>query len=295
MQNNICSLNENQKVNNDGLFQDTLFSPTTKTEDVSKIIASLNENPNYSVSIMMSEDFGEVEPYNDLKELLFSFLKTDEELNCVLSGYFEKAVCCLLSKNYMNLMRYIFKSEYIQRLIFHIYESSISAIVYKIISIENYENFDNFNFMESQGDNPVQSQMKESDKLEFDEYRKKVINLLIGEMMQTKKYLSANFISKTLIKAIENKVMIQLFNSKEIIDALYNSCKNNNFFLFVPSISILIAIFKNINSNPDENVKKYILFKSCEYISVFKDFLFNQNYENKGVFEHPSLFNSASA
>ncbi len=77
-----------------------------------------------------------------LLDQLFVFIKTDERpLNPVLSGYFSKLVSLLLQRKQKLLIPYIFneESDIIERLLYHVYQKSISELLNKLISVMDVE------------------------------------------------------------------------------------------------------------------------------------------------------------
>lgn len=68
---------------------------------------------------------------------LFKFIRTSEELNPVLSGYFCKLVSLLISRKQKQLFPFIFSkdSTVIEDLLKHVYQKSISEILNKLLTL----------------------------------------------------------------------------------------------------------------------------------------------------------------
>ena len=74
-----------------------------------------------------------------LLDRLFKFLRTDDKpLNPVLSGYFAKLVTLLINRKQKQLIPFIYASEsdIIDRLLYHVYQKSISELLNKLLSIQ---------------------------------------------------------------------------------------------------------------------------------------------------------------
>ena len=74
------------------------------------------------------------EPQNYLLDHLFKFLRTEERLNPVLSGYFSKLVSSLLRSRKKEMVDYINKENIFDLLLNHIYQDSISELVNKVLT-----------------------------------------------------------------------------------------------------------------------------------------------------------------
>jgi hypothetical protein len=85
-----------------------------------------------------NEDKEEEEEENkfQLLDRLFEFLRQEEELNPVLSGYFCKLVSLLISRKQKQLIPYIFseKSDIIDNLVRHVGQKSISEVLNKLMT-----------------------------------------------------------------------------------------------------------------------------------------------------------------
>ncbi len=82
------------------------------------------------------------EPVNrfQLLDQMFEFIKTEETpLNPVLSGYFQKLVALLIQRKQKDLIPYVFdeQCDFIDWLLFHSYQKSISELLNKFLTIEN--------------------------------------------------------------------------------------------------------------------------------------------------------------
>jgi len=71
-----------------------------------------------------------------LLDRLFKFIKDEETLNPVLSGYFCKLVSLLISRKQKSLVPYIYapNSEIIECLLKHVYQRSVSEILNKLLT-----------------------------------------------------------------------------------------------------------------------------------------------------------------
>lgn len=74
------------------------------------------------------------EPQNYLLDHLFKFLRTEERLNPVLSGYFSKLVSTLLRSRKKEMVDYFIKENIFDLLLNHIYQDSISELVNKVLT-----------------------------------------------------------------------------------------------------------------------------------------------------------------
>jgi len=73
-----------------------------------------------------------------LLERLFKFVKSKSKpLNAVLAGYFSKLITLLINRKQKNLLPFVFSSEsdIIESLLYHVYQKSISEVVYKFLNI----------------------------------------------------------------------------------------------------------------------------------------------------------------
>jgi hypothetical protein len=73
-----------------------------------------------------------------LLDYLFKFVESKKTpLNPVLSGYFSKLVIMLLNRKQKQIVPYIFGSncKVIERLLFHVYQKSISEVLQKILNV----------------------------------------------------------------------------------------------------------------------------------------------------------------
>ena len=73
-----------------------------------------------------------------LLDRLMKFIRsTDKPLNAVLAGYFSKLVTLLINRKQKNLLPYIFSqdSDVIDCLLYHVYQKSISELLFKFLSL----------------------------------------------------------------------------------------------------------------------------------------------------------------
>lgn len=73
-----------------------------------------------------------------LLDRLFKFVRTEEKpLNPVLSGYFSKLVTLLINRKQKHLIPIVFapESDFIDRLLYHVYQKSISELLNKLLTI----------------------------------------------------------------------------------------------------------------------------------------------------------------
>lgn len=71
-----------------------------------------------------------------LLDRLFKFLRVEQELNPVLSGYFSKLVSLLISRKQKLLIPYIFapESDIIDLMVRHVGQKSISEVLNKLMT-----------------------------------------------------------------------------------------------------------------------------------------------------------------
>lgn len=69
----------------------------------------------------------------NLLEYLFEFLLSDQELNATLSGYFSKACDCLMMVNPERFLSVFFQNGFDNGLLRHLYTSSISDVLVKVL------------------------------------------------------------------------------------------------------------------------------------------------------------------
>ena len=78
-----------------------------------------------------------------LLDRLFKFLQTEEELNDVLSGYFEKLVISLRKRKEQQFIKYIFgeANKNLDSLVTHVYNTSIAEVLKNMLSVtaSNFE------------------------------------------------------------------------------------------------------------------------------------------------------------
>eukprot|EP00347_Sterkiella_histriomuscorum_P022039 403331901 len=77
-----------------------------------------------------------------LLDRLFKFIRqNDTPLNPVLAGYFAKLVTILINRKQKLLIPYVFsgESDVIDRLLFHVYQKSVSEILNKFLNIQDHE------------------------------------------------------------------------------------------------------------------------------------------------------------
>ena len=76
---------------------------------------------------------------------LFGFLKTDEQLNSVLAGYFAKVVSSLNQRRQNQLSDYLYLSEsndHLIGLLNHSYSRSISQLLSQLLNVDHSNHSD---------------------------------------------------------------------------------------------------------------------------------------------------------
>ncbi|MFS8159853.1 MAG: hypothetical protein ACMG6E_06515 [Candidatus Roizmanbacteria bacterium] len=124
--------------------EDTAAIETIKGED--KTTSESEEQTQQTQSTLLEpEDEESTIPKRELVsrfillDRLFKFLRTDDKpLNAVLSGYFTKLVTLLINRKQKQLIPFIYDSEsdIIDRLLYHVYQKSISELLTKLLSIQ---------------------------------------------------------------------------------------------------------------------------------------------------------------
>lgn len=78
-----------------------------------------------------------------LLDRLFKFIESEDQLNEVLAGYFEKLVISLRKRKEQQFIKYIFgeKNENLDKLVEHVYNNSIAEVLKNMLSV-TASNFD---------------------------------------------------------------------------------------------------------------------------------------------------------
>ena len=131
-------------------------------------------------------------------DILFDFVRTDEELNPVLWGYFTKFINSLLNHNRRGFFSYVFNPEnkVVDYFIKHIYNRSISEWLIKIL-LEDLEHIEQ----------KTQYVMDIINSFETQEYEGKLNSALV------------------LSEISDNKNFVELFKSEKVNQRLFEILK----------------------------------------------------------------------
>jgi hypothetical protein len=173
-------------------------------------------------------------------DILFDFLRKDEELNPVLCGYFTKFLYSLMGHNRKGFFTYVFNpdNKVVEYLIKHIYNRSISELLIKILSenleIEEVKREFIFNLLDS---------------LETQEFEGKINgSMVISELIDTKTF-------KDIFKSEEvNRRLFQLLRSEDDLTVRSTLIVMNSLYKRFPFYTP-----KSINEDDQDNFSKLYL------------------------------------
>lgn len=119
-------------------------------------------------------------PKKHIIDILFDFVRTDEELNPVLCGYFTKFLYALMNHSRSSFFKYVFnpENEVVEYLIKHIYNRSIADCLIKILPEDTESSERNLNFA-----------LKVINSMETQDHEGKINSAhVLSEIMDTKAY-----------------------------------------------------------------------------------------------------------
>lgn len=150
-------------------------------------------------------------------DILFDFVRKDDELNPVLCGYFSKFLYSLMGHNRKGFFTYVFNPEnrVIEYLIKHIYNRSISELLIKILS-ENLES--------------------EEVKKEF------IFNLL--HALEIQDFEGKINGSMVLSELIDTKTFKDLFKSEEVNKRLFELLRSEDDLTVRSTLTVMNSLYK---------------------------------------------------
>mmetsp|Transcript_25780 Transcript_25780/g.29693 ORF Transcript_25780/g.29693 Transcript_25780/m.29693 type:complete len:272 (-) Transcript_25780:1171-1986(-) len=159
----------------------------------------------------------EVAPNKHIIDVLFDFVRTDEELNSVLCGYFTKFLNSLMNRNRKGFFAYVHdpKNRVIESLIKHAYNRSISDVLIKVL----YENMDN-------------------------PEKKKGYILSIINSMRTQEYEGKLNSAIILSEVIEAKHLWETFKSEEVNLKLFELLESDDDLTVRAALTFLNVLYK---------------------------------------------------
>jgi len=220
-ENAILSASEPQKAEN---------SPIQNQEPskTAEIIAPGSEKP---ISLSPPKPARKKFP---LLEQLFSVLNVPE-VNPVLAGYFLKVLEILIERRQVDLLGFIFSNpDYVNKLLSHIYDKSISEAVKKLVS-----NDDRY-FAGTTGD-------------EFLIEKMEIISQLIDQLDPINSNQTIINSVGILSSLIEGRQHLAYFNEQKVLKRIFNATISGNPYSLIAGISYLTAILK-LNSTSNQNV-----------------------------------------
>ena len=192
-------------------------SPEIKTQTARK------RNPNYKYELL---------------DMLFDFIlqkQKGEEVNPVLSGYFNKIVLALLNYKQKEVMNYIYTREKLMdKLLDHVYDRSICDVIIKVLNISNNATTTNNTSVNNDSgeifgnSKPNTSQQEESINysVNYEAMRNEIIHKLIDKLIRAKAIEEYWNSSAILCEMAKFGPLFEFLSSPEIMDKISIGLEN---------------------------------------------------------------------
>lgn len=170
----------------------------------------------------------------ELLDLLFDFILTKtkrDEVNPVLSGYFEKVVLALLSYKQKEVMSYIYTKETLMdKLLDHVYDKSICDVIIKILNISNStNNTANTSVNNDSGDlfrSPRTAPVVKEELPTYENSRNEIIHKLIDKLIRAKTVEEYWNASNILCEMAKFSQLFEFLMTQEVMDKISVGLEN---------------------------------------------------------------------
>ena len=246
---NVAHEEDKEKAKDDGLDAQAIASSIVQciVENAYQEPVIEKSSPAASPEPEKTKPKEEAKPANfPLLEQLFSVLN-EPEINPVLAGYFLKVFEILLEKKQIDLMNYLFAhKQHITRLLYHVYDKSISEVVKKVVSNEDRY------FSGTTGEEFLYEKME-------------IIDLLIdhlGPSNPTHTILNSGAI---LTGLIEGRQHLAYFNEPKILKRVFVSLTSLNSGSLCAGIAYITALLKlNVVATSPRNSGDQLCFMGLD-------------------------------
>ena len=206
------------------------------------------QNKEASVEIIQNDSFSgtisKCKKY-DLLDQVFNFIldkKKGEEINPVLSGYFEKIIIALLGYRPKEIMRYIYSKQiFLEKMLEHVYDKSICDIIIKVLNISNNTTSAHNNSLNNDSGDIFGSPNKKVHSKEE-----------IGNSFVDYESSRNQIVHKLIDKLIRAKLHEEYWNSSSI---LWEMAKFSHMFEFLSSTEIMEKISIGLENEDEEGIK----------------------------------------
>lgn len=169
----------------------------------------------------------------ELIHYLCNFLKNENELNPLLAGYFYKAMNALLSRYRIETIQFLEDHCIIDQMIYHIYNKSISDLLFKILS----------------NDEPSAFQANETEENKTKKI--KIVDKLFAKMISSE--ISDEIISSCMIicRMIDNKMIINYLTDIPQISKVYAIALRHHPVALRSGLTMIVNMIKLLFPAPN--------------------------------------------
>ena len=263
-ENHIKDIEDNK--NNQEESQNVCADGTKEYQTGSDVNMQQEEEVNLGCDEEMNESTTATIPTNytgdkyELLDMLFNFIlskERGEEVNPVLSGYFQKVVLALLTYKQKQMMNYIYnKDKLMNKMLEHVYDKSICDVLIKILNISNSTPANNNNSINNDSGEIFDTHNKSSQKevpdkysKNYEESRNEIIHKLIDKLIKAKTIEEYWNASSVLCEMAKFQQLFEFLSSPEIMDKISIGLENDDEEGITCTISLYNVILREYSKD----------------------------------------------